>query len=235
MTIIKDRQKDILGWVVREYTKISRPVASSDIVREFHLKVSPATIRSEMLELDHLGYLNQPHTSAGRVPTDRGYRFFIDNLLEDAPLTSRKRSVLKETFEEEDEDKFTRELARLAASITRNLTLCGLKEILYKRGFTRLLEEPEFGSQKMVRSLGRLLDRLDDEMQYFVEDLDESREAVFVGEENPLEEGRDMSMIITEWTHPEGFSGFLALIGPKRMDYQKNLSFVRYLHHSHPI
>ena len=235
MTIIKDRQKDILGWVVREYTKISRPVASSDIVREFHLKVSPATIRSEMLELDHLGYLNQPHTSAGRVPTDRGYRFFIDNLLEDAPLTSRKRSVLKETFEEEDEDKFTRELARLAASITRNLTLCGLKEILYKRGFTRLLEEPEFGSQKMVRSLGRLLDRLDDEMQYFVEDLDESREAVFVGEENPLEEGRDMSMIITEWTHPEGFSGFFALIGPKRMDYQKNLSFVRYLHHSHPI
>ena len=234
MTVLKDRQKDILGWVVREYTKTSRPVASNEIASEFRLTISPATIRNEMLELDHLGYLNQPHTSAGRIPTDRGYRFFIDNLLEETPLTSQKRNSIKEAFDEEDEDKFTRELARLAANITCNLTLCGLKEILYKRGFSRLLEEPEFGSQKMVRSLGRLLDRLDDDLRYFTEDLDESGEAVFVGQENPLKEGRELSMIITEWNHPGGFDGFLVLVGPKRMDYQKNLAFIRYLHRGYP-
>lgn len=218
-----------MGWVIREYTKTAKPVASNDLVQEFQLKISPATIRNEMLELDHLGYLNQPHTSAGRVPTDRGYRFFIDYLLEDIPLNLKRSRVIKETFEEENEDEFIRELSKLAASFTNNLVVCGLRDILYKSGFSHLLDEPEFGNQKMVRSLGKLLDRLDDEILYFMKDLEENKDAVFIGEENPFEEGQDMSMMITEWRHPEGFSGFLALIGPKRMNYEKNRAFIRHL------
>lgn len=229
MNTLKGRQKDILGWVVREYTKTAKPVASGDLVQDFHLKVSPATIRNEMLELDHLGYLDQPHTSAGRVPTDQGYRFFIDYLLEDIPLNSKRKNIIKETFEEENEDEFIRELSKLAAGFTNNLVLCGLKDVLHKSGFSQLLDEPEFSSQKMVRNLGKFLDRLDDEILDFMEDLEENKETVFIGEENPFEEGQDMSMMITEWRHPEGFNGFLALIGPKRMNYEKNKAFIHYL------
>lgn len=214
---------------MREYTKTAKPVASADLAEDFHLKISPATIRNEMLELDHLGYLNQPHTSAGRVPTDRGYRFFIDYLLEDIPLNSKKKSTIKETFEEENEDEFIRELSKLAAGFTNNLVLCGLKDVLHKSGFSQLLDEPEFSSQKMVRNLGKLLDRLDDEIRDFMEDLGGKKETVFIGEENPFAEGQNMSMMVTKWHHPEGFSGFLALIGPKRMDYEKNKAFLHYL------
>lgn len=226
MNTLKDRQKDILGWVVREYTKTARPVSSSDLAQEFHLKISPATIRNEMLELDHLGYLNQPHISAGRVPTDRGFRFFIDYLLEDIPLNSKRKNVIKETFEEDNKDEFTRDLTKLAAGFTKGLALCGMEEIRYRKGFSRLLDEPEFNSQKMVKNLGRLLDRLDDEIQGLMKDLEESKESVFIGEENPFEEGQDMSMMITQWCHPEGFSGFLVLIGTKRMDYERNKAFI---------
>lgn len=227
MKTLKDRQKDILGWVVREYTKTSKPVASKEIASEFHLTISPATIRNEMLELDRLGYLNQPHVSAGRVPTDRGYRFFIDYLLEEIPLVARNKNKLRDIFAEEDEDEFAEELADFASAHTSNLTLCGLGRNVHKKGFSEILEEPEFGKHEMTVSLGRLLDRLDKEAERFMEKFDD--EAVFVGEENPFKEGREMSMMATSWCHPEGFRGFLVFVGPKRMNYEKNKSFIKYL------
>ena len=90
--MLKERQKSILNAAIREYIHTARPVASRDLVRKFQLGVSPATVRNEMLSLNELGYLEQPHTSAGRIPTDQGYRFFVDNLAEDLTLGAKEPS-----------------------------------------------------------------------------------------------------------------------------------------------
>src|SRR5438477_11339453 len=79
---LDQRAKQLLGAVVREYTATAEPISSAQLVRGYRLDLSPATVRNELAELERLGLLTHPHTSAGRVPTDRGYRYYVDRLLE---------------------------------------------------------------------------------------------------------------------------------------------------------
>src|SRR5438477_4973320 len=78
-----DRQQQILRSIVEQYAEVASPVGSSLLAKVF--SVSSATIRAEMAELEHLGYITQPHTSAGRVPTDKGYRYYVNNLINNPP------------------------------------------------------------------------------------------------------------------------------------------------------
>src|SRR3989338_426955 len=96
--MLKDRQKSILNAVIEDYIETAKPVASADLVKKFRFGVSPATVRNEMLTLGDLGYLEQPHTSAGRVPTDKGYRFFVDNLSAIFPLTGTEEKLIHGAF-----------------------------------------------------------------------------------------------------------------------------------------
>ncbi len=81
MKNLEKRKEEILKNLVSEYIKTGKPVGSGNIVKKYKMNVSPATVRNEMAELEELGYIYQPHTSAGRVPTSKGYRFFIENIL----------------------------------------------------------------------------------------------------------------------------------------------------------
>src|SRR5919108_4497589 len=78
MSELGERQAAILRAVVREYIRTAEPVGSKHLVGTYNMNVSPATVRNDMALLEELGYLAQPHTSAGRIPTDRGYRYFVD-------------------------------------------------------------------------------------------------------------------------------------------------------------
>src|SRR6266540_5515142 len=79
---LSQRQRQILIRVVEEYVATGQPVGSKNLVERAGMRVSPATVRNELAELERLGLLTHPHTSAGRVPTDRGYRYYVDRLLE---------------------------------------------------------------------------------------------------------------------------------------------------------
>src|SRR3989338_5512310 len=117
--MLKERQKSILEATISEHLKTARPVASQELAHCFGLKVGPATVRNEMLKLDQLGYLEQPHTSAGRVPTDKGYRFFVDNLLEDIGLSEREQKMIRKVFSDLDgEEEFTKELSKTISQLT---------------------------------------------------------------------------------------------------------------------
>src|SRR3990167_8531045 len=89
---IDERAKDVLRVVVEEFISKGEPVGSSQLTRRGDFEVSPATMRNVLADLEELGYLEKPHTSAGRVPTDAGYRFFVDSLLQlkDPGATDRK-------------------------------------------------------------------------------------------------------------------------------------------------
>src|SRR3954466_15391415 len=89
------RHQKILAAIVKEYSESANPVGSKEIVDRYGLKVSSATIRNDMAELERHGYINQPHKSAGRVPTDKGYRFFVNELMRRFELSEKERQLLK--------------------------------------------------------------------------------------------------------------------------------------------
>jgi len=91
---LRDKDRIVLKMIVEQYLKIGKPISSGFIHQKRSLPDSPATIRNIMSKLEELGFLSQPHASAGRVPTDRGLRFYVDNLLEEAPLSLDQMSLL---------------------------------------------------------------------------------------------------------------------------------------------
>ncbi|RME82726.1 MAG: heat-inducible transcription repressor HrcA [Caldilineae bacterium] len=92
------RQRIILGLVVQEFINTAEPVGSRYLVEHYDLKVSPATVRNEMKRLEELGYLTHPHTSAGRVPTHRGYRYFVQHLLHESSLPPTLQHTIRHQF-----------------------------------------------------------------------------------------------------------------------------------------
>src|SRR5262245_410610 len=96
---LNEREASILSAVVDLYVKTAEPVGSRAIAQKFSLGLSPATIRNTMQDLEERGFLSQPHTSAGRIPTDLGYRYFVDRLLRPVPLTARESDVIRREVE----------------------------------------------------------------------------------------------------------------------------------------
>src|SRR5258708_18205219 len=117
---LADRQREILRAVIREFITTAQPVASAALVRRYRLPVSSATVRSELAELEDLGLLTHPHTSAGRVPTDLGYRFFIESLMPDPSLQPEEQLTVSHQFQQAQRD--TAQWLRLAASTLARLT-----------------------------------------------------------------------------------------------------------------
>ncbi len=230
--MLKDRQKTILGATVKEYIRTARPVASRELVHEFSPEFSTATIRNEMFKLDEYGYLEQPHTSAGRIPTDKGYRFFVDNLLEDFELSAREERMIQHIFDGElKEEEFVRELCKAAAHISSAFALGGLQDeaTFYNTGFSELLGEPEFHNPASLRDFGEFIDNIDALGKLFRDPGFMDEERIFIGEENPLKLAHPYTIIFSSWIHPHGFNGFLAMIGPKRTNYPKHRAFIKSL------
>jgi heat-inducible transcriptional repressor len=122
LTELTERRKRILRLVIQEYVCSATPVASETLVKKYDLGVSSATVRNELAALEEQGLLTHPHTSAGRVPTDLGYRFFVESLMTWSPLPSEERRMIRHQFYQvrTDMDEWTRlaatALARLAGS-----------------------------------------------------------------------------------------------------------------------
>src|SRR6185295_4682138 len=115
-----ERQRDLLRAVIREYIATAQPVASAALVRQYHLDVSSATVRNELAALEDAGLLTHPHTSAGRVPTDLGYRYFIETLMPSPSLRPEEQVTVSHQFQQALQD--TAAWLRVAASSLARLT-----------------------------------------------------------------------------------------------------------------
>lgn len=122
---LTERQKKLLGLIIQEYIETAAPVGSQTLVRKMALNLSPATIRNEMMELEDAGYIFQPHTSAGRIPSDRGYRYFVETLLQESELSSdEQRTILHQFHQIELElDQWTQLAASILAHMVHNAAL----------------------------------------------------------------------------------------------------------------
>ena len=181
-----------------------------------------------MQKLDDNGFISQPHTSAGRVPTDKGYRFYVDNFLE------------KDFFEDSDWEidelinKEAKDTIKLLQSITKNLASFSSslamgylfsEKILLKEGWEEVIMEPEFKENDFISHFAEAIKNFEME----IGDMKLSREVeVFIGKENPFPKAKEFSMIITKCRF-SGDEGFLAIVGPKRMTYEKNINYLKSL------
>ena len=230
--MLKERQKDILQAVILEYIETARPVASRDLAEAFHYEVSPATIRNELGILDERGYLAKPHASAGRIPTDLAYRFFVDHLMRPVLLARKERALVAELFSIHEQDDFLRVLGKTLTELSGAYVAAAARQErhIHTAGLAQMLEEPEFEDKMHVRSLIRFIEALDEELYDFAHAMKNSQtKRVFIGRENPFGGGSAYTIMMTEWRHPGGFDGFAALVGPVRMDYQKNLAVTNHI------
>jgi heat-inducible transcriptional repressor len=117
---LNEREKNILRYIIQQFILTASPVGSRNITRQYDLGISPATVRNIMSDLEESGYIDHPHTSAGRIPTDKGYRFYVDSLMEIPKLRSSDRDLIKKSLEIDNVD--TSELLRLASNLMSRIT-----------------------------------------------------------------------------------------------------------------
>ncbi len=170
----EDRRLDVLRAIVEDYVATSEPVGSRALTERHHLGVSPATIRNDMAALEDAGYIVQPHTSAGRVPTDTGYRQFVDRLAEVKPLSLAERRAISLLLEEAvDLDDVVDRAVRLLAQLTQQVAVVQYPSL--RRSLLRHVELVPVGARHLlvviITTTGRVEQRtletsadLDDEL-----------------------------------------------------------------------
>jgi transcriptional regulator of heat shock response len=229
--MLTERQKKILSVVVKEYTQTAVPVGSKVLVSKYKFDLSSATIRSEMNELEEKEYLHQPHISAGRIPTDKGYRYFVEKIMPDKELSKQEQKKLQAELlkMQAKNTRLTRTTAKLLSGLSGNLAISGVKNEFDDFGMQELLDEPEFREMDDLCRLAETLDYIDEKFDSLVKNLRDNEVKIFIGKENPIKEISNCSMMVSPYKTKSGEKGLLALIGPKRMEYAKNKSLINYM------
>ena len=228
--MITERQTKILNGIVEEYIKSAEPVSSQALGKKRRFEISPAMLRIEMQKLAEMGYLAQPHTSAGRIPTDKGYRFFVDGLFEKNLNSLEDMFGLEGLFREQigDAIKFNARLTKLIAHASSNFTFLHLlnDHFSWKEGWEEIIKEPEFEQRDFAPEFADFLEDFEKEIESF--ELSPGMK-IYIGGENPFSKTKDFSIISSRCLLPNDGEALLAILGPKRMDYEKNINLVNYL------
>lgn len=228
-----ERHETILSAIIKEYVSTATPVGSSMIVDKYKLDLSSATVRNIMNDLEQAGYIFQPHTSAGRVPTDNGYRYFVDSLMQEKELgKGEQRALQAEVLKlKAEKNRLAKTMAKMLAAMSDNVALSGLidSDSVWDFGMTKLLEQPEFKETDHVCQVASLLEQIDENVDKLSKQAENREIEVYIGEENPLGRAEHCSMIISGIEFPSGEKGVIAVVGPKRMCYGKNISLVKYV------
>jgi len=222
-----DRQAKILAAIIEQYAEIAEPIGSVLLAKLFD--VSPATIRAEMAKLEEMGYITQPHTSAGRIPTDRGYRLYVNSIVE-TPLTEVKSKVDERATQaiatrasNQRADFAIRSAVDSLVELTHNLGLATIGDQLYLAGLGNLFAQPEFMDGEHVRDVAHLLDNLE---PWLREAAPNETLNVFIGSENPIGRQASVSLIISRFRSPYSDRSYIGVLGPTRQSYARVMSLV---------
>jgi len=224
--MLSERQKEIIKSLVREYIKTAEPVSSKLLAEKHDFGICPSAIRIEFQSLIREGYLEQPHTSAGRIPTDKAYRFFVDSLKEkrEERIEEELEYIIKGV---EDKFRMASEIAKFIADNSSSfVNLYFAKEGLnLKEGLNELFKGPEAQDEDFVNSFVNFLTNFEKNINVLQSD---PKTRVFIGKENPISKSKDMTMICSECNLPSQ-KVFITIMGPKRMDYEKNIKLINSL------
>ena len=228
------RTQEILKAVIRDFIETGEPVSSKKICRKCDFGVKDATIRNELNYLVQEEYLGQPHTSSGRVPTDKGYKFIVQTIIDDESddmrIADKILAALKQEFSERDFGDFVEDLSDELellgigyAAAHRRVYKSGLDEL-----FGHLISDywPYNHDDlfEIVRDF-EMIDRRVDDLLNFISEGEAPK--VFIGR-SPITKSSQLSVIADRY-ELDGQPFILAAVGPKRMDYDKNLRFFKQL------
>lgn len=228
---MNDRLKKILSAVIEEYTDTAVPVGSKILADKYHFDLSSATIRSDMKELEKGGFLHQPHTSAGRIPTDRGYRYFVEKIMGEQKLSkSDQKKLQAEVLKlKAKNQRLSRTTAKLLSSLSGSFAISGVEEEFYDFGISELLDNPEFQKIDDFCRVVEALDYIDENIDTILSKVKDGETKIFIGKENPIKGISNCSMMVSPYKTKSGERGVLAILGPKRMKYAKNKSLLDYV------
>jgi heat-inducible transcriptional repressor len=227
------RKRDILAAAIDTYIEKAAPVSSDVLVKDYNFDLSPATIRNVLADLEELGFLTHPHTSAGRVPTEKGYRYYVNYLMKKIKLLDNERNRIESEYK-----KSMKELEKIfdtTSEVLSDFTHCtglvyaaDLHDRLFYKGTTFMLDQPEFNNLEKIRHVLKMLEEKQRLIDIISQELDKKIE-IFIGSELHCDDINDCSLVVSSYKHRNKPSGRVAVLGPKRMQYSKVVSAVEYL------
>ncbi len=226
-----ERQIQILAAIIEQHAEIAAPVGSVMLAKLFG--VSSATIRSEMARLEEMGLIAQPHTSAGRVPTDAGYRFYVNTLTEahanehQPALPDRNARAIEARVSNQSNraDRAIRSAVDSLVDLTHNLGLATIGDELYLSGIGNLFSQPEFSQGGHTQAVAQLLDNLE---PWLREAAPNEPLNVYIGSENPIGKSSGASLIISRFRSPYSDRSYIGVLGSTRQSYSKVMRLVRH-------
>lgn len=216
-----NRQSKFLQQIIESYAISAEPVASGLLAGKAN--VSSATIRNEMAALEEEGYILQPHTSAGRIPTKKGYEYYLENFLAPKkPNTTQKKRLDQSQHAELSIKAIAKELAELS---NQAVLVAFANNDFYYTGISKLFSQPEFHRSDAIVNVSVVLDALDETLEKLYETaMDEVQ--VLLGKENPF--SQQCSLLIRKANISKSKKGVMAILGPVRMNYNQNIGLLNY-------
>jgi len=222
--MLNERQAKILHLIVDNYISEAQAISSESLAEV--LNVSSATLRNEMYIMTENDYLVQPHTSAGRIPSEKGWRYYVDNFMNiDHKISKKDFSLLVRTVaENSDIREQTKQIAKTLADLSGTAVMVAYKpRDMYYTGLTNLFSQPEFQALQSVVHISKVIDHLDDVMMNIFESVEDI--GVAVGTENPF--SPECSIIISALAINNQDKLVVGILGPMRMSYNYNYALLR--------
>lgn len=233
---LTQRQVEILKGIIEEYIRTAEPVGSETLEKKHNLSASPATIRNEMVRLTELGYLRKPHSSAGRLPTPDGMKFYVSELMKEKELSVGEEVAMKEKVWDyrEQSNRFLRAMTQSLAEKTKTLAIATTDDgELYASGYANILDMPEFYDIDVTKNLLEALDSYDYLQQLFDQPFEDKEEDVHILLGQDLESllRGPYSVVYTSYITPLQNKGSIGVIGPVRLNYTYVVPTVRSVGH----
>ncbi|MFA6028006.1 MAG: hypothetical protein WC752_03700 [Patescibacteria group bacterium] len=224
-----DRKNALFQAIIKEYIKTAKPVGSEFLVENCGLDCSSATARNYMAELEKEGLIHQPHTSAGRVPSSKGYQYYLDNFFnKDIELHKKHVDALTGLAKTgKDPEQTLKNISKAIAELANETIVLSLQEnSFYYTGISNLFQKPEFQDIKVIYNLSEIIDQFDEVMASLHKKELKAPE-ILVGEKNPF--SPQCSLVVAPYNFKHGLNGVFGILGPTRMDYGLNYSLIKYI------
>lgn len=220
-----DRKEELVRGIVDLYVSSAEPVGSQALLEFLGLSVSSATVRNDLKELEEEGFVLSPHTSAGRIPTTRAYRAYVEKFLQPT-VPEALLAALSEPPEQGDVAKAIKHIAKQQANaLTAAVFLVLSREQTYYTGLTHLFSQPEFAAHGTVQNVTALLDRFDDIAPDLFQLLGDKDMYLHIGQGNPF--GDSCTIMFVPFTWGDGSKSLMGIVGPTRMDYNAMIGAMR--------
>jgi len=230
-TTLDERQKEVLKIIVTYHIHSAVPIGSQ-VVSDI-LDLSSATIRNVMGELEEMDYISKPHTSAGRVPTTSGYRYYVNNLLEVNTITNQQKRFIEEEYYSKEIGSIEAMLEKISHLLSVMTNYAGIACIsnlkFYIEGTSNMIDMPEFRNPQRIRMLLKLFDEKTELLKLLNDDLVTDGVKIHIGEEDRFETLREISLITGNYRIGRKGRGSLGVLGPMRMNYSVLIPLVDFL------